>query len=980
MSFSIKTITPVRSNNKGFVGNILIVADNDINLERNLGGGGTGPTGSTGINGSSTNTGATGSPGNTGPTGNSGFSTNTGATGSPGNTGPTGGNGIQGPTGSSITGPTGNQGIQGNTGPTGSSLTGATGIQGPTGSPGSTGYTGPQGPTGLAGTGTSIQTISIAGTSNIDSYSNVVVINGSDTKTIMLPSVTNSNIRTYEIFHDGANVNRGYTTVLGTTGTVSSIDIDSNNNTYVSGLFNLIDGNIKASNIVSIDSSNNLINNNFNIGTTSAPKIKYDSTTNSLYILGNTYVSYNSNSTGGNFFKLDLTTGNIKSFYLSGANTTSGSINSIDLSSSHVYAGGSFSLINSTGGSYFPNLAKLSMSTAVATNFEGLINNNVSSIVTTSTHVYIGGNFTAILKNNTETTASGLVRVIKSTGLMDQNWIPNIPNVSHLSYDDVNNNLYVSGGFTTVNTNTARSRGCRIPLTNNITGIVDSWNPNFTTSVVYGLDTINSNVYAGGGFTRVGNFNRTIICRIPMNSNNPDNFNPIPSNNVTALVADNTYLYAAGSFSSIGGVNRNRLCRFALSSTGAVDSWDPFLNGSISNINSLKIDNISNGNLYVGGTFTGVNGGTVIRNGVCRIPVTGSVADSWNPQLTSFVTTTINLDTVNSNVYIVGTFTGANGGAIYKNGICRAPFGSNGLVDSWTPIVGSNIFVITPDSDNNTVYTGGNFRFANGITGFSMNNLCRFDRTTFDLDTLWNPNISTGVTDLSLDQTDLYTAISSGTIVNGTVTRNGVAKFSLSNATGGVDLNWDINIQSTPNCITTDRVGNVYVGGSFTSVNNLLVSRSGICRASTSGTGNVDAWNPVITVPNIRSILVSGNSVYVGGSFTSPGPNFIRISTDNFADDGFPYASVNSLVLPSTITNILLINNELYVIGTFNQAYNSLSLKTVVKFILNNSITSSTPNINYRGTMVSSVSTLITPRIYRFTMIGKKWYIEECEL
>lgn len=83
-------------------------------------------------------TGATGIQGSTGPQGTTGSTGLTGSTGSTGASGPVGATGVIGTTGA--TGATGPTGIQGATGQIG--LTGATGIQGSTGPVGSTGATG----------------------------------------------------------------------------------------------------------------------------------------------------------------------------------------------------------------------------------------------------------------------------------------------------------------------------------------------------------------------------------------------------------------------------------------------------------------------------------------------------------------------------------------------------------------------------------------------------------------------------------------------------------------------------------------------------------------------------------------------------------------------------------------------------------------------------------------------------------------------
>ncbi|MFP7282254.1 BclA C-terminal domain-containing protein, partial [Bacillus altitudinis] len=139
--------------------------------------GSTGPTGATGITGATGSTGATGITGSTGPTGATGSTGPTGPTGATGITGSTGETGATGITGS--TGATGATGITGSTGPTGTTgstgATGATGGTGPTGATGITGATGASGPTDTAlyaGNTTGPTIITIAGGTNIALPSN----------------------------------------------------------------------------------------------------------------------------------------------------------------------------------------------------------------------------------------------------------------------------------------------------------------------------------------------------------------------------------------------------------------------------------------------------------------------------------------------------------------------------------------------------------------------------------------------------------------------------------------------------------------------------------------------------------------------------------------------------------------------------------------------------------------------------------------
>lgn len=110
----------------------------------------TGPQGSKGDTGETGPQGPKGDPGETGPQGPKGDPGETGPQGSKGDTGETGPQGLKGETGE--TGPQGPKGDPGETGPQGpKGDPGETGLQGPKGDPGETGPQGPKGNPGETG-------------------------------------------------------------------------------------------------------------------------------------------------------------------------------------------------------------------------------------------------------------------------------------------------------------------------------------------------------------------------------------------------------------------------------------------------------------------------------------------------------------------------------------------------------------------------------------------------------------------------------------------------------------------------------------------------------------------------------------------------------------------------------------------------------------------------------------------------------------
>jgi hypothetical protein len=139
---------------------------------------------------------------------------------------------------------------------------------------------------------------------------------------------------------------------------------------------------------------------------------------------------------------------------------------------------------------------------------------------------------------------------------------------------------------------------------------------------------------------------------VPLVSTNPVNYTPNITNGAAyKSVQANGTLYVGGSFTSVTATNgatftRNHILSFN-ASTGAVSSFAPNVNGAVWAIVP------SGSSLYIGGTFTSVNG--IARRGLAKIDATtGAVDQSFNAGLTSGSVTEAAL--VNGRLIISGTF------------------------------------------------------------------------------------------------------------------------------------------------------------------------------------------------------------------------------------------------------------------------------------------------------------------------------------
>ncbi|HEU4348203.1 MAG TPA: delta-60 repeat domain-containing protein [Actinoplanes sp.] len=140
-------------------------------------------------------------------------------------------------------------------------------------------------------------------------------------------------------------------------------------------------------------------------------------------------------------------------------------------------------------------------------------------------------------------------------------------------------------------------------------------------------------------------------------STNPANYTPhINQGAVYKMAEVGGILYAGGEFTSVtaapgvggGTVNRSNIVAFN-AATGVIQPFAPGISGQVWAIVA------SGGSLYVGGTFTAVDG--VARRGLVKLnPTTGAVDTAFNAGLTSGVVREAAV--VNGRLIISGTFPG----------------------------------------------------------------------------------------------------------------------------------------------------------------------------------------------------------------------------------------------------------------------------------------------------------------------------------
>ena len=174
-------------------------------------------------------------------------------------------------------------------------------------------------------------------------------------------------------------------------------------------------------------------------------------------------------------------------------NMSYGTVNSLAVSGTTVYAGGEFTSI---GGRWRNEIAALDATTGNATAWDPNANGYVNSLLVSGTTVYATGNFTSIGGQS----RNRIVALDSATG----NVLAWNPNANGIVYSLAVNGamVYVGGGFSSTG---GQSRN-GIAVLDSATGTAMAWNPN----AIGGVSQVNSiavngtTVYVGGNFTSMG--------------------------------------------------------------------------------------------------------------------------------------------------------------------------------------------------------------------------------------------------------------------------------------------------------------------------------------------------------------------------------------------------------------------------------------------------------------------------------------------
>lgn len=368
-----------------------------------------------------------------------------------------------------------------------------------------------------------------------------------------------------------------------------------------------------------------------------------------------------------------------------------------------------------------------------------------------------------------------------------------------------------------------------------------------------------------------------------------------PNKYVSAIAEHpNGDIYIGGNFSTINGINVNFIVRY----NPASNTWHQLGDGLYDlGVGSVvyAISIASNGDVYIGGGFSGYMNGTTQVPSRCfvkYVPSTNSFV-SFGDRFISYVKSILIID--DTSIYIGGNFSAltglSNSSFIVKYNPTSNIYQTVGL-----GLVNDVVETISyhPSGD---IYIGGSFTSAGGI---AVNRIAKYTPSTNSWTTL-GTGVNNTVNSIKIYNNDVYIG-GYFTTANGT-TANRIVKYTPSTDT------WSaigVGVNSFVNTLNISSTGELYIGGWFNFANGSIATY--IVKYDIP-TNTWTSFNS--TSSTVRSIFIaSNNAVYVGGSFTiidGVNANYIALLRSN---QTIPIYSASKYITPARTIDLEFANNN----------------------------------------------------------------------
>lgn len=340
------------------------------------------------------------------------------------------------------------------------------------------------------------------------------------------------------------------------------------------------------------------------------------------------------------------------------------------------------------------------------------------------------------------------------------------------------------------------------------------------------------------------------------------NFGPVTVNGPVhkVAVAPNGDIYVGGAFTTINGIAVNRIARWNGTTWSALGTGVP--GGSVHAIA------FSGNDVYIGGNF--VTAGSVAANNIAR----------WNGSAWSFLGKRENeqgLDPTVTDILFVGNTMYVAGSFIYggNNDLLNRIARWNSAERIFVPLEGTatrglddTVFAMV--AQGNKIYVGGKFPNAGGVTAARV--------AVWDIDAQTWSKLGNGLgsqgssdayaTTMVIRDSILYVGGDFG-FAGGTTARR-LAQYNVSTAkwSGIFAAKGGNGVDGIPTALALDDRGNLYVAGAITMAGNADTAK-GIVKYVIGPR----KWIPMGTgvTGTVNSMATTGRYVYVGGSFTKAG-------------------------------------------------------------------------------------------------------------
>ena len=382
-----------------------------------------------------------------------------------------------------------------------------------------------------------------------------------------------------------------------------------------------------------------------------------------------------------------------------------------------------------------------------------------------------------------------------------------------------------------------------------------------------GIEATEARVYVGGSFTTVGGTARTNFAAVTASAGALDATFPVTAaGNVGCVEVAGGNVYLGGAFTTVkvgAGANttRNYLAGFA-ELDGALLT-QPNFTGVNTTACAMAVDS-SNNKLYFGGAYSTIN--SVRRGSIAEVDLSNSSVTSWDANAGNGTVASLLVES--ANILIGGSFSTV-GGKLRNN--LAGVVVSSGEATTADPVVNNTVNKVLVNGTD--LFVGGVFTTVNGLT---RKWVAKLDTTATNWApyTAFAPQGGSGnrVYTLMLDGTNLYIGYDGTTFAQtGGTSFSRPALFVVDSVSGAASTTINPAIAypaGTPNIRAMKLVGNtLYLGGTFSSLGGVSNSFAGSYDISTATTGNW-APNPTSTV---NAMAFSSNQAYLGGSFSAIG-------------------------------------------------------------------------------------------------------------